>query len=189
MQNEDDGGCVTVESVLRRCRRRPGICYHRAMPIYEYLCEDCNRIYSFLVRRMDEARQPACPRCGAADLHKQVSGFAFRRGGSTSEDVSPGGEPDPMDDPRVEREMMKLMRDAEHMDESDPRQLASLMRRMSDVTGEPFDDGMEEAVRRLESGEDPEKIEEDLGEALDGPAGAMGGPHGAPSRDDGLYEL
>ncbi len=178
------------------------------MPIYEYLCPDCNRIYSFLVRRTSEKREPACPRCGAVDLRKQVSGFAFKRsaesaGGSSGAEGGDDGLGDPMDamggmgdmgamdDPRVEREMMKLMRDAEHMDENDPRQLARLMRKMSEVSGEPFDAGMEEAVRRMEAGEDPERIEEDMGEDLDDAGGAMGmgGALGAPTRDDGLYDL
>ena len=48
---------------------------------------------------------------------------------------------------------------------------------------------LREAVRRLEAGEDPERIEEDMGDALDGPGGMLGGPMGAPTRDDGLYEL
>ena len=161
------------------------------MPIFEYLCRNCNRIYGFLSRRAGETREPICPRCGSTDLRKQVSGFAFNRGAA----IAPPGDADanPMvdrlDDARVEREMGKLMRDAEQMDERDPRQLAAMMRRMSELTGEPFDAGMEEAVRRLEAGEDPERVEEDLGEALDGPAGMMGGPAAAPTRDSGLYEL
>ncbi len=86
--------------------------------------------------------------------------------------------------------MMKLMSQAEGIDENDPRQLGTLMRKMSDITGEKLDGEMEEAVRRLEAGEDPEKIEESLGDLDDGAAGGMGGmPGGAPSYDDGLYSL
>lgn len=172
------------------------------MPIYEYLCPDCNRVYSFLTHTVHETRVPACPRCGAADLRKQVSKFAFVRGGgaagrSGGSDIessggeSPGG-PDPLDDPRVEREMMKLMGDAEHMDENDPRQLGRLMRRMSELTGERLEGEMEEAVRRLEAGEDPEKVEADLGDVFGGPGdegGQGGGMMGPPAYDDGLYSF
>ena len=68
-----------------------------------------------------------------------------------------------------------------------PRQLGRLMRRMSEISGEKLDPEMQEAVRRLESGEDPEKIEEDMGDLFGEDAGG-GGP-GAPTYDDGLYPM
>jgi putative FmdB family regulatory protein len=160
------------------------------VPIYEYLCPTCNRVYSFLARSASAAqRQPSCPRCGGQDLRKQFSNFAFVRGrdGRTADPEAGSGSE--LDDQRTERAMMKLMRDAESMDENDPRQLGRLMRRMADLSGEGLDPEMEEAVRRLEAGEDPERIEDDLGDALDGAAGMGRGSSGAPSRDEGLYEL
>jgi putative FmdB family regulatory protein len=173
------------------------------MPIYEFLCVPCNRVYSFMTASYDTSRVPACPKCGATDMHRQVSAFAFVRGGAgkagrgeagaddggLGDDFGPGGGPD-LDDPRVEREMMRLMADAEHMDENDPRQLGRMMRRMSEITGEPMDEEMEEAVRRLEAGEDPERIEDDLGDLGLGGEGGMGGSLGGPpSYDDDLYSF
>lgn len=169
------------------------------MPIYEYLCPACNRIYSFLSRTYDPAKVPTCPKCGATNLTKEISKFAFVRTGGGGERKGGGdefgsefepGEPDAMDNPAVEREMMKLLSDAEHMDENDPRQLGRLMRRMSEITGEPLEGEMEEAVRRLELGEDPDKIEDDLGDVLgdDFGMGGMGGM-GSPSYDEGLYPM
>ena len=35
------------------------------MPIYEYLCRHCNRIYSFLFATMSDAGHPTCPVCGS----------------------------------------------------------------------------------------------------------------------------
>jgi hypothetical protein len=86
---------------------------------------------------------------------------------------------------------MRLVQDAEHMDENDPRQMGRFMRRMSELTGEPLDGEMEEAVRRLESGEDLERVEEDLGDVLGtGEGGEYGGMGDmGPSYDDGLYPM
>jgi putative FmdB family regulatory protein len=166
------------------------------MPIYEYLCPTCNRVFSFFARSTAPAKEPTCPKCGSSKMRKQVSRFAFVRSGSKAQSEESGGSPagdDPMDDPRVEREMMRLMADAEHMDENDPRQLARFMRRMTELTGESTDPEMEEAIRRLEAGEDPEKVEEDMGDVLGGEGGGPYDPYdpyGAPpSYDEGLYPM
>jgi putative FmdB family regulatory protein len=181
------------------------------MPIYEYLCSPCNRVYSFLVPSVTDTCQPTCPKCGADELRKQVSRFAFVRGKGGTGSGSPAGGfgegdfgeqgpgapggPDALDDPRMEREMMRLMHEAEHIDENDPRQLGRLMRRMSEATGEALDAEMEEAVRRLEAGEDPDKIEADMGDVLGmgeggmGEGGGFGTGMGPPTYDDGLYTL
>ena len=50
-----------------------------------------------------------------------------------------------------------------------------------------------EMIRRLEAGEDPEKVEEELGDALEeemgGEEGGGLGAGGAASYDDGLYPM
>jgi hypothetical protein len=60
---------------------------------------------------------------------------------------------------------------------------------MTELTGEDMDPEMEEAVRRLEAGEDPEKVEEDMGDVLGGEGGGPYDPYGAPTYDDGLYPM
>jgi putative FmdB family regulatory protein len=160
------------------------------MPIFEYLCADCNRVFSFLVKNPAAAKEPTCPKCGATGLRKMISSFAIgaqRKSASTKPAEGEGG--DSFDDPRVEREMMKLMGEAEGIDESDPRQLGRLMRRMGELTGEPLDAEMEEAVRRLESGEDPEKIDAEMGDLFGDEGGSPAGSRPAPTYDNGLYDL
>lgn len=157
------------------------------MPVYEFLCRPCNRIYSFHSFRVDTEKVPACPRCGSADMHRVPSRFAARRAPAAA--VSEGGG-DPAGDERAEREMMRLAAELEGMDENDPRQMARAVRRMTEIAGEPVTPAMEEMIRRLEAGEDPERIEEELGDALDEEIGDEGGgAGGAPERDDGLYPM
>ncbi len=159
------------------------------MPIYEYLCTHCNRVYSFLAKSASETKEPHCPKCDATDLKKMVSAFSLLGGRSKTqpEDAGSQGGGDAMDDPRTEREMMRLMHDAEGIDENDPRQMGSLLRRMSEISGESLDGELGEAVKRLEAGEDPEEIEEEMGELF--PEGADGSGSGGPAYDDGLYPM
>jgi hypothetical protein len=87
----------------------------------------------------------------------------------------------------MDRAMDALARDAEGVDESDPRQVARLMRRFYGATGLELGNTMEEAIRRMEAGEDPDAIESELGEALEQEDPFGGSAEGAPpeSRESG----
>jgi hypothetical protein len=121
-------------------------------------------------------------------LSKQVSQFAMSKGlkepaAKTGLDAA-GGPPMPdFDDPRVERAMMEMERDMEHLDENNPRHMAQMMRKMKDLMPPgSVPKELDVAIKRLEAGEDPEKIEADMGGPEDG-AGGSGYTH-----DSGLYE-
>jgi len=157
------------------------------MPVYEFLCAACNRIFSFHSFKVDPDKVPTCPKCGACDLSRVPSRFGVSASSKTAGDQ--GG--DDFDDPRMEREMMKLAAELEGMDENDPRQMAAAVRKMTELAGEPVTPAMEEMIRRLEAGEDPERIEEELGDAIEEEMGDAGGgfPGAPPTRDDGLYPM
>jgi len=162
------------------------------MPVYEFYCAECHTIFNFLSRRVNTEKRPDCPRCGRPDLERQVSSFAVSKGRA---DESPDGMPD-MDEERMEKAMEALAGEIDGIDENDPRQMARFMRRFTEATGMDLGTGVEEAIRRLEAGEDPEKIEEEMGDALDveNPV-AREGVKGlkrrflAPQRDETLYEM
>ena len=93
------------------------------MPIYEFACPKCRKIFSFLSKRMNPERLPVCPKCGNKDLEKQMSRFAMTRGLPESAGAGESGDgpmPD-MDDPRVERAMAEMERDMAHLDELPPK--------------------------------------------------------------------
>jgi hypothetical protein len=52
------------------------------------------------------------------------------------------------------------------VDENDPRSVARAMRRMSDEMGEPIEPEMQEALTRMEAGEDPERVMASLDEQM-----------------------
>jgi putative FmdB family regulatory protein len=168
------------------------------MPIYEFYCAACHRIFNFLSRTVETRRAPDCPRCGAKELPRRPSSFAISKG--RKEDAGPGGEDLPnFDESKLVKLMEELGPEAENVNEEDPRQAAQMMRRLLDATGMPLGDGMQEALRRMEAGEDPEKVEQDLGDALEQDPFAGGEARTALSRlrrrlqaptiDAHLYEL
>jgi hypothetical protein len=84
-----------------------------------------------------------------------------------------------VDEARLEQAMQALAGEMDSLDENDPRQGAYLMRKLFDATGMPVGGGLEEALRRMEAGEDPEKIEEDMGDAFEqDPFGGLLGGEG-----------
>jgi len=162
------------------------------MPIYEFACPKCRRIYSFLSKRVNPDRLPVCPKCGNKKLKKEVSRFAMTRGRSEPAGGDAGDEgpmPD-MSDPRIARAMAEMERDMEHLDENNPKHMAHMMRKMKDLMpAGTIPKEMDIAIKRLEAGEDPEKIEEDMGDIFgDLMGGEEGGGGGGYSRDEGLYD-
>ena len=133
------------------------------MPVYEFYCPDCHVIFNFLSRRINTDKQPDCPRCGHPQLQRQVSKFAISKG-RKEEDDHP--MPD-LDESQLERAMMQLASEADGLDEEDPRQAAQMMRKLYESTGLKLGDGMEEMIRRMEAGEDPEQIEAEMGDMLE----------------------
>ena len=108
------------------------------MPIYEFACPKCRRIFSFLSKRVNPGRLPVCPKCGNKKMSKQVSRFAMTKGlkeSSAKTDAdAPDGPPMPdFDDPRVARAMAEMERDMEHLDENNPRHMAHMMKKMKDL--------------------------------------------------------
>ena len=159
------------------------------MPIYEFLCAACNRIYSFHSFKVNPEKVPTCPKCSAGDLTRVPSRFGVTAAKKSTQDQS-ADDGAGFDDPRMEREMMRFASELENMDENDPKAMAAAVRKMTELAGEAVTPTMEEMIRRLEAGEDPEKIEEDLGEALEEEMGEAGGGMGAaPERDGGLYPM
>jgi hypothetical protein len=159
------------------------------MPIYEYYCQDNHTIYQFYAKTLAQGKLvPKCPDNPKFKLSKLVSAFAVTKGGKGDEsaepkpDTSPG---DPAEDARMEAAMGAMEKEFSGVDENDPKAMARMMRKMSDMTGEKIDGEMEEVVRKLEEGADPDSLEEQLGggEAPEGgdPYGddmGMGGPGG-----------
>jgi len=161
------------------------------MPIYEFYCEYCNTVFNFFSRGVNTKATPACPRCRGR-LKRQLSIFARV---SRGKEESSGEEMPQLDEAKMEKAMAMLAGEAEKMDENDPRQAAQLMRKLSEAAGISFGEGMEDALNRLEQGEDPDRIEEEMGPLLEAEEPVLlnkkgvGKKRAAPRVDETLYDL
>ena len=162
-----------------------------AMPIYEFYCERCNTIFNFYSKSVTTTKQPICPQCKTMKLKRLLSSFSVLREGpeENSEEALP------FDEQKMEKAVGMLAQEAQNINEDDPKQAAHLMRRLSDMAGIDMGKGMKEAMNRLEAGEDPEKIEEEMGDILEEDPFALPekkvvrGKNNTPLQDETLYEL
>jgi putative FmdB family regulatory protein len=153
------------------------------MPIYEYRCAGCKRRVSIFFQSFASAEQRVaageveCPSCGGKELSRMVSRVNMVRGGSAFDSENFGDFEDGNDAAGM----------FDGMDGEDPRAIARWARQMKEQLGGDADLGPEfdRALARIESGEDPDKVMEDLDpEAM----GEMGGGDQALNDLDGAMD-
>lgn len=98
---------------------------------------------------MADAEQTQC-RCGSADLEQLVSRVSMMR--SEESRLESMADPSKWGD----------------LDENDPKSMARMMKKMGGEMGEDLGPEFNEMVDRLEAGEDPESVEQSMGDALGG---------------------
>src|SRR5438045_4053290 len=95
------------------------------MPLFEFICQDCQRRFTALVGMIADGAAPPCPKCNSTNLQKAVSRFATPR--SEDQFLDDMADPDKLgdiDDPRTMRKWMREM--SRDMDE-DADELEELM--------------------------------------------------------------
>jgi putative FmdB family regulatory protein len=167
------------------------------MPVYEFYCSDCHAIFNFLSRQVNNHKRPSCPRCARPELERQVSRFAISK---NRPEPASDGLPEGLDEEKMEQAMLALAGEMEGINEDDPRAMAHFMRKFSAMTGVQLGEEAQEAMRRLEAGEDPGQIEAEMGD-LFGEGDNLDGLFGRgrlaqikrrlapPEHDDTLYPL
>ena len=172
------------------------------MPIYEFYCPDNHRIYSFFARSLAYSdRTPRCPDGAKLRMERMISKFAITGRAKEKPEMPAGAD---LDDPRMESMMAEMEREFGGMDSEnpDPKMLARMMRKMTALSGEKVPGEVDEMIRRMEAGEDPEKLDEEFGDAMENfdPLGGGESAEGEklkarlralrqPRRDPTLYEM
>ncbi|MSQ11362.1 MAG: zinc ribbon domain-containing protein [Dehalococcoidia bacterium] len=90
----------------------------RAMPVYEYRCQQCKRKVSVLFRSFSDTRAPSCQHCGSAQLTRLVSRVTVMKTWGDSVRF-PGAEA------------------LDGADEGDPAQMTEWMKQMKRELGDP----------------------------------------------------
>jgi len=115
------------------------------MPFYEYRCQDCRKRVSIYQSYADYGCEPVhCSYCGGENLVRLLTSVRITR--SEESRLDSIANLDSWGD----------------IDESDPRSMARMMRKIGREMGEEIPPGFDEVVDRLEAGESPEEIERNL---------------------------
>ncbi|HRR27596.1 MAG TPA: zinc ribbon domain-containing protein [Acidobacteriota bacterium] len=140
------------------------------MPVYEYVCRECNRRFSRFFWRISDAEGTRC-RCGSSNLEQLVSRVAFHR--SEESRLESLADPAQWGD----------------LENADPRTMGKMMRKLGDELGEELGPEFDEVVDRLEAGEDPDEIEKSMGDVLGEGGGDAAGPDysGGDAAYDNLF--
>ena len=110
------------------------------MPIYEYLCLNCKKPFSFLAGVVADSGEPRCTRCGGKKLRKLISRVARVRSKKSSlEHLADPSKLGDTDDPKA------MARWAKAMGKS-----------MAEETGEELREDFDEMIENGPRGEEDE---------------------------------
>jgi hypothetical protein len=158
------------------------------MPIYEFFCPDNHRIYSFFARSLAYAgRSPRCPDNPKFRMERMISSFSFT---GRAREEQPAGSLHEEDNPRFQASISEMEKEFSTMSDEnpDPRQVARMMRKMAVMTGEKMPEQMQEMIKRMEEGENLEKLDEEFGQMTDD-YGAHPNDTGGPEEQSNLQKL
>lgn len=54
------------------------------MPMYEFECQDCNKVFEAIVRNADAAKDVICKHCNSTNIRKNISAGSFHAKSSST---------------------------------------------------------------------------------------------------------
>ena len=111
------------------------------MPIYEYYCDNCRKVSSFLLLRVSEEIEPYCKNCNSRDVRRILSRVSVLKS--------------------EEQRMESLLDPSKFsdLDENDPGSVERAMRRMGREMGDELGEGFEQEMEQVlsETGSSPQE--------------------------------
>jgi putative FmdB family regulatory protein len=123
------------------------------MPNYEYRCLDCKKRFEIFISYQEyETIKVSCKLCGSTNVQRRIGRIRISR-----------SNPD----------RLQNLADPSHLDsiDHDPQALGSMMRQMRSELGEEMPAEFDEVVDRLDHGQSPEQIDNELPDISDGMTG------------------
>ncbi len=122
--------------------------YNLGMPFYDYICSDCEKRFDTFLSYSEYGKKPVtCPHCGSRNVQRRLPRVRFARSKESRVEDLAGDFSDPS-------AMAGL--------EKDPQAMGRMMRKMGSELGEEMPAEFDDVVDRLEKGQSPEEIENDL---------------------------
>ena len=131
------------------------------MPTYQYRCLNCRKRFEvFMTYQEFETAAVTCPHCQSQNVKRRIGRIRIAK---------------------TEESRLESLADPSALAglEEDPKAMAQMMRKMSGEMGEELGPEFEEVVDRLEAGQSPEEIEQELPDL----GGESGGDYGAMDAD------
>lgn len=112
------------------------------MPIYEYICQDCSRLSSVFVRRIDTPVDPSCQHCGGKSVRRAVSRVAYHK--TEQQIMEEYGVPDPSNPDSYK----------------DPRQIGRWVEQRFEQMGMELPQEARQMIEAAREGEFPEPVKD-----------------------------
>jgi NAD-dependent SIR2 family protein deacetylase len=148
------------------------------VPVYEFLCEPCNTLFSFYSKIMrSSADCPACPRCGGV-LHKRVTAFSVVERSRSVKSL----ENLPFNEQRLADGMKKFRAEHARLRDENPARADAMLKKFSRwLGGAHLEEDRKRALQRVLESDEPDarKLEE---------FESLAHPDDEPARDEHLYE-
>ena len=118
------------------------------MPLYDYICLDCNKRFDIFLSYAEYGKRPvACPECKSRRVRRRVPRVRVAKSDESRAESLAGDFSDPS-------ALAGL--------EDNPQALGRMMRKMGKEMGEEMPPEFGEVVDRLEKGQSPEEIEKEI---------------------------
>ena len=115
------------------------------MPTYDFLCNDCSQRFDVFLTFSEYGKKPvACPHCQSKNVRRRMTKVRIAKSDSSRMDSLADDFPG-----------------LENLDD-DPQAMGKMMRKMGREMGEDLPPEFNEVVDRLEKGQSPEQIEQEI---------------------------